>query len=475
MTRNLESEKKQLFSRAREFGQEHVFRFWDDLSAEEKERLLDQVKSIDFEQLRKLTDMALSETGEESADMNLETTDIVSLKERQEKDEEAIRIGEEALRKGHVAAFMVAGGQGSRLGFDGPKGIYPVTPVRKKPLFQVFSEKLTALQRRYDCTIPWYIMTSKVNHEDTITFFEEQNYFTLDGRQFMFFNQDMVPAIDREGKLILDAPDHIFMNPNGHGGSLKALWDSGAIDDMKSRGIQYIFYFQVDNVLTKIADPAFIGYHIMAGSEMSNKVVHKAYPEEKMGVICEINGKVGLVEYSDLSEEYMYARDEDGELKFWAGSIATHMINIDFVERENKHGFRLPFHVAEKNIPHINEKGETIKPEGKNGIKFETFVFDALLDTNKSISVEIERKKEFSPLKNKSGMDSPETVFKDQISLFADWFRKAGFEIPVNEEGVPEMTIEVSPLFAPDVERFLERKKDIPAPFDGLYLEEGVK
>lgn len=471
MTQMMEKTYEELTVKTEQYGQDHVFRFWDTLRDDQKERLIGQVKSIDFEHLEQLIQLALQPDDATKDDDQLETAEIVSLKEREQKDTKAEKVGEEALKKGEVAAFLVAGGQGSRLGFDGPKGIYPVTPVKKKSLFRVFAEKLLALQQQYGKRIPWYIMTSITNDRDTKEFFRKHTCFGLDPEQVAFFNQDMIPAIDTQGRLILDAPDHIFVNPNGHGGSLKALWDSGAIADMKANGIKYIFYFQVDNVLTRIADPAFIGYHILAGSEMSNKVVRKAYPEEKMGVICKINGRDGLVEYSDLSEEDMFATDEDGQLKFWAGSVATHVLNVDFVERENEKGFKLPYHIARKPIPYIDTDGNPVNPDEKNGIKFETFVFDALLDTRKSISVEIERRQEFSPLKNKEGVDSAETVHRDLLNYYANWFRKAGFDVPVKDGDTPAWAMEVSPLFARTLKEFLDKKADLPEPSDNLYIE----
>lgn len=190
-----------------------------------------------------------------------------------------------------------------------------------------------------------------------------------------------------------------------------------------------------------------------------------------MGVICKINGRDGLVEYSDLSEEDMFATDEDGQLKFWAGSVATHVLNVDFVERENEKGFRLPYHVARKRIPYIDTDGNPVNPDEKNGIKFETFVFDALLDTRKSISVEIERRQEFSPLKNKEGVDSAETVHRDLLNYYANWFRKAGFDVPVKDGDTPAWAMEVSPLFARTLKEFLDKKADLPEPSDNLYIE----
>ncbi len=455
-----------------ERGQQHILQFWEKLNSEQKEILLAQIRNLDFDLIDRLIELSRSADQQNRKDVTLEPVPIMTLEEREAKDHEVTPLGEDALRKGKVAAFLVAGGQGSRLGFEGPKGAYEITPVKNKPLFQLHAEKLRAMQKRYDITIPWYIMTSKTNHEETIRFFKENDHFGYDRNALMFFSQDMIPAIDFEGSFFLEKPYKIFESPNGHGGSIKALWDSGAIDDMKERGIEYIFYFQVDNVLTKICDPVYLGYHIVHHSEMSNKVLRKAYPEEKMGVICKINGKIGVREYSDLSEEEMYAKNEDGSLKFWAGSIAIHIINVNFIERENEGGFQLPYHIAKKKIKHINEKGEEITPEKENGIKFETFVFDALPDAQKTFSLEVKRSEEFSALKNKKGADSPKTTREDLLKTYARWLAAAGIQIPLNDEGVPEINLEISPVFALDEHDIIAKRQQLPEKFeDGTYLK----
>ncbi len=454
-----------------ENDQAHIFRFWDELNESGRSNLLNQIKRIDFELLNQLIEFALKEEKDTQEDLKLEPGDAITLKQREDSDKEAIPVGEDALHSHQVAAFLVAGGQGSRLGFDGPKGVFKVTPVKKKPLFQLHAEKLLRICEKYETVVPWYIMTSETNHEDTIRFFEDNDFFGYEKANVMFFKQDMIPAVDHSGKLILSERDRIFMSPNGHGGSIKALWESGAIKDMQERGIKYIFYFQVDNVLTKICDPAFLGYHIADESEMSNKVVRKQDPKEKVGVICKINGKTGVVEYSDLSEEDMYATDENGQLKYWAGSIATHVINVDFIKKENRDGFKLPYHKAEKNIPYIDENGKEITPEGKNGVKFETFVFDALLHTDKITTVEVDGGREFSALKNAEGSESPETVEKDLLRNYASWLKAAGTDVETDDAGLPKIKIEISPLFAINEADVRQKKQQIPPLHDGIYIK----
>lgn len=462
---------QEIIGKVYRYNQEHIFRFWYELSQSEKVELLEQISTIDFELMAKLSRQAIDESTQAAKDINLDVANIISFDERKRGDSKALEVGEDLLKQGKVAAFLVAGGQGTRLGFEGPKGMYPTTPVKKKSLFQLHAEKLTATSKEYKAKIPWFIMTSETNHNQTVEFFRQNKYFGYEKEDITFFIQEMIPAIDNNGKLFLDAKNHIFTNPNGHGGSISALWNSGAIEKMQSRGIEYIFYFQVDNVLVKICDPVYLGYHVLHQSQMSNKVLRKTYPEEKLGVICKINGKTGLIEYSDLSETDMYATNADGSLKYWAGSIAIHFFNVDFIVEENKGGFHLPYHIARKAIPYLDDKGDLIKPEKPNGIKLESFVFDALLDTQKSISLEVERTEEFSPIKNKTGVDSAETAHRDLCNLYGRWLESADEEVPRDRDGNVSIDIEISSLIALNENEFKKKYSGTPKVKPGLYLE----
>jgi UDP-N-acetylglucosamine/UDP-N-acetylgalactosamine diphosphorylase len=329
------------------------------------------------------------------------------------------------------------------------------------------AEKIRAISLDYEVAIPWYIMTSTSNHKDTVDFFKANDFFGLNENDVMFFSQDMLPAIDKNGKLMLEEKDRIFMSPNGHGGSIKALWDSDAYSDLVKRNIDYLFYFQVDNVLVNICDPVFLGYHHTNNAEMSSKVLRKSFPEEKIGVICKIEGKTSVVEYSDLSDDDMYAEDKNGELKYWAGSIAIHVINTKFIEKENKVGFKLPYHIAEKNIPFVDKNGHKTTPTDKNGYKFETFVFDALAHCEKTTTIEVDRAIEFSALKNKEGVDSEQTANQDMNNLYMNWLKKAGMEIPEDVD----VQIEISPLFAHSEKKLIEKKSELPLFSKNMYIE----
>ncbi len=460
------SEQQKIIKKVYNHGHEQIFRFWNELDVSLRERLLQQIDTVDFELLERLFKSSQEqEHGEDT--INLQPAEIITLLDREKNDKDVLPLGEKALRNGEVAAFLVAGGQGSRLGFDGPKGIYPVTPVKQKSLFQNQTEKLLAMAEKYGKIIPWYIMTSQTNHQQTKEYFEQENYFGYKADKVKFFMQDMLPAVDFNGKLILDKKSHFFESPNGHGGSIKALWDSGSIKEMEKNGIKYIFYFQVDNVLVNICDPYYLGYHIAGNAQVSNKVVHKVNAEEKMGVICKMNDKTGVLEYSDLDEKDMYALDEKNDLKYWGGNTAVHVFSVDFIRKENESGFRLPYHIANKSIPYLNDDGKIVKPDEKNGMKFETFVFDAMADAQKVTTIEIKREEEFSALKNKEGSDSPETVLRDQLKLFASWLQNAGIEVPLE----PLVKLEISPLFALHAGDVQKKKDKIPAPFNGMYVE----
>ena len=458
--------QQQIIDTVKQAGQGHVLAYWDQLGEKEREELLRQLAGIDFDLLTELKRRFIATPGPSHATGKLEPAEFIPLPETSEEKQacqRARQIGESALREGRVAAFLVAGGQGSRLGFDGPKGKFAISPLRGKTLFQLHAEKILALGRKYGTTIPWYIMTSKTNHEETIGFFKANNFFGLGRDDVSFFEQEMIPALGTDGQLLLESTHKVFMNPNGHGGSLSALQRSGALDDMRQRGIDLIYYFQVDNVLINICDPVFLGYHLQKEAEMSAKIVAKTDPEEKVGVLARIDARLGVVEYSDLPDTEKRATNSDGTLKFRAGSIAIHVFSRDFVERETAGGLRLPWHVAYKKISCLNSAGDRVEPEKPNGFKFETFVFDALGDARKAMFLEVRRQDEFSPVKNADGRNSPETARRDMVRQFKRWLHEAG-------AFVPKSVVEISPLFALESADLKDKLVKIPPTDWDLYL-----
>ena len=472
-----------LIENFRKAGQGHVFAFWDQLKSKEREELLAQAAEVDLEEVAQLhRTLVVEKKSAAGSFADLEPAKYEKLPEHggdAAKWQKARAAGEEALRAGRVAAFTVAGGQGTRLGYDGPKGTFGVTPVRKKPLFQVFAEKLAAAGEKYGKPLHWFIMTSHANHAATEAFFKENDFFGLEAKRVHFFRQGRMPAIDFDGKILLESKSTLALSPDGHGGSLRALERSGALALMKKEGIDALSYFQVDNPLVRAIDPAFIGFHFLSGSEMSSKMVPKAYAEEKLGHFCERDGRLLVVEYSDLPMEMQKQTLPDGSLRFNAGSIAIHIIDRDFAERmarktEDSGETGLPFHRADKKIATIDAQGNPVKPEKPNGVKFELFVFDALPFAQKPLVVETSRADDFSPVKNAEGVDSPKTSRDDQSKQAARWLTAAGVKLPMEQDGSPTFKMEVSPRFAVDEEAFVEKWKALakkPAISDGLYLE----
>ncbi|MDI6785702.1 MAG: UDPGP type 1 family protein [bacterium] len=443
-----------------EYKQEHVLKWWDQLSIEEGKEFSDQICSINIPLVGELAKKHVIDYEQIIKKKELAPPEVISIPKEEkdiEKEGEAKKFGEIALKNGEVGCFLVAGGQSTRLGLNSPKGTYPIGPITKRSLYQIHVEKIKALSEKYDIRIPLYIMTSKYTHEGTIKYFETNQFFGLPSQDIRFIQQGMVPAVDRQGNMILDKKNHIFENPNGHGGTILAIRDSNALNDMKQRGIKYLFYFQVDNALLKIADPVFIGYHFLNKSQMSAKVVAKKHPEEKIGLVGYVNGKLGVIEYSELTKEEVYAKNEDGSLKFNAGSPAIHILSVSFIENIIFKGTKLKYHKAFKKIPYISEEGEIITPSEPNGYKFETFIFDLFEEAENVVLMEVNRLEEFSPLKNREGSDSPQEVKKNLTKLYASWIKKANIEVPVDKDGEILGYIETSPLFALDQEDFIQK------------------
>jgi len=439
-------------------GQGHVLRFFDRLSEAEQRGLLAQVASIDVEGLPALIERYVRKKESFHLPASLAPApcyprDPNGPGRRWDRDEFR-EAGEALLRQGAVGVFTVAGGQGTRLGYDGPKGTFPGTPVTGKPLFGCIAEWLTAARLRFERTVPWYIMTSPLNHESTVNFFAESGFFGLDERDVMFFSQGVLPSLDLEtGRLLLSWPGEIATNPDGHGGSLRALHHSGAIEDMRQRGVRHLSYTQIDNPLCRAIDPVFIGLHAAApdsSGEMSSKMVAKTDPAEKVGVFCFAEGKTRVIEYSDLPADLAAQRDEHGRLRFNAGSIAIHMIGVEFIERLNAGGgFGLPLHRAEKKVPCVDlETGERIEPAKPNAVKLEAFVFDAIPLAESSIVYETDRVEEFAPIKNAEGNDSPATCARIQTERAARWLESRGVTVPRSPDGGPDCVLEISPITA---------------------------
>ncbi len=418
-------------------GQEHVLAYWKRLAKSERKELLAQVATIEPKSLKQCA--AALETGGDRFDSSTGLAPkVAELSGAALK--KAIAAGEKELRAGRVAALLVAGGQGSRLGYDGPKGCFSIGPITGAPLFYFHARKILARSIRYGATIPFYVMTSEANNAATQKCFEENDFFGLDPKNVFFFTQGMWPGMTKDGKIILDRPGHIFMSPDGHGGLLAALRRSGALDDMRTRGIKSVFFFQVDNPLVEIADPAFIGYHVLQKSEYSLKLCAKRDPFEKVGIPMQFGKTYRMVEYTEMTKEQCL-RKKDGRLYFLYGSPAIHVFDRAFLAREAAKA--MPLHLAFKKIPFV-EKGKVVQPKEPNGYKFEKFIFDILPKAKRAAFLAFDPKDEFSPVKNAEGSDSPATCRADLRAKWTKWLAEIGVTIP------KDLPVEIDPVYALD-------------------------
>ncbi len=423
------------------YGQEHLLAFWDKLDAAERESLVGQIEAIDFGLIWRLYESrdcqgdiaaqaARAEpppafrlgTGEsisgglsqfsfdENGTVPLRSATVIpspvldaAAGQNPFSPEQARRRAVESLRAGRFGVILVAGGQGSRLGFDRPKGMFPIGPVSKKSLFQIHAEKIVAASRRYNARIPLYVMTSPATHDKTAAYFAEHERFGLAEDDVFLFCQGTMPAVNAEtGRVLLESPGRVAASPDGHGGMLAALTRTGALNDIERRGIRHLFYFQVDNPLVDICGQEFVGYHLSADSEFSTQVVAKRDPMERVGNVVRIDGRLMVIEYSDLPDDAARRCDADGSPVFWAGNIAVHIIDTSLLRRTADTADGLPFHVARKKVACLDPSGRLIEPARPNAIKFERFIFDLMPHARNAIVVEVDPAKAFAPLKNDS-------------------------------------------------------------------------
>lgn len=455
MTRSVRERLSSLKAKLEQHGQSHLLAHWDSLDEDRRTALLADIEQINFAALDGLIRSHVQSEQPFTLPQDLRPAPFYPAKPDIElvgQYADAVKRGVSLIRQNKVAAFTVAGGQGTRLGFDGPKGAFPISPVRDKPLFQLFAEYIRGTNRRYGSDLRWFIMTSPQNDEATRSFFTENDHFGLAPDHVRFFAQGVMPAFSPEGKILLEAPHRIAFSPDGHGGSLLALKRSGALAEMTVAGIEYISYFQVDNPLVKCIDPLFIGLHDLTRSEMSSKVIPKADDLERVGNFVLGDGQTMVIEYSDLPEHLAHERDELGRRKFDAGSIAIHVLSRSFVERvsEDEANFGLPWHRAVKKVPYVDEGGERVDPDQPNAVKLEAFIFDAIPMAKNPLLLQTVRSEEFSPVKNATGVDSAETARRDMSRRVAAWLTAAGFDVPTTPEGEPDGVFEISPLLALD-------------------------
>lgn len=386
------------------YGQEHVLKYYDELGSTEKEELLAQIEDTNFEVLKNCKNLGKSEgRGKFSPLAAMQVSEI------EKRKDEFTDIGVKALKEGKVAACLLAGGMGTRLGSDNPKGMYDIGLTKPVFIFQrIIENLLDTVKQAGDSYIRLFIMTSEKNNDATISFLKEHNYFGYPEEKVTFFKQEMAPASDYEGKVYMESKSRISTSPNGNAGWYSSMLKAGLRDLIEKEGIEWIDIFAVDNVLQRIADPCFVGATLNAGVDCGAKVVRKNAPDEKVGVMCLEDGKPSIVEYYELSQEMMDAKDENGDPAYNYGVILNYLFNekalYDIAQKE------LPLHVVEKKIPYIDENADLIKPEKPNGCKFEQLVLDMIHMLNTCLPYEVVREYEFAPIKNKEGIDSVESA-----------------------------------------------------------------
>mmetsp|Transcript_6115 Transcript_6115/g.7910 ORF Transcript_6115/g.7910 Transcript_6115/m.7910 type:complete len:480 (+) Transcript_6115:27-1466(+) len=456
------SDEKSLKDRYEKAGQKHIFDHFETLKSDDRESLLKQLASIQVEHLGDLLRLAQAggDSGAEDGSNSIEPfigenvgsfTDVILNEKCNEK-------GLEAIGRGEVAALVLAGGQGTRLGFDGPKGMYDIGLPSHKSLFQLMAERISKLKKlaaskvgiqAKDCSLPFYIMTSPINHDATKQYFLDTNFFGLGEENVFLFQQGMLPCLTKEGKIIMETASTVSMAPDGNGGIYPSLLGSGALDDMeKSRGIKYLHVFSIDNALVKPADPGFLGFCIDKGADCGNKSTWKSHAHEKVGVVALRGGKPCVVEYSEITQEMAERTDAQGRLAFGAGNICNHFYTIEFLRKKVLPNMGNMYHIAQKKIPYYDAtKQATVKPDSNNGIKLETFIFD-VFSLSESFAVwEVERSQEFAPVKNAQGSssDSPDTARTLISCLCKSWLTAAGAEISSASD---EDICEISPLLS---------------------------
>lgn len=386
-------------------GQEHLLQYFDELDEAQQTGLLNQIEALDLSLLDLIKDGV-----KEVPKGKLAPLGAVTLDEIKEKKDTYKKRGLEAIRQCQVGAVLLAGGQGTRLGLDKPKGMLNVGIHKELYLFGQLVNNLMEVVKEADAWVPLFVMTSEKNNADTVAFFKEKDYFGYNKDYVFFFVQEMAPSVGYDGKILMEAKDRLSTSPNGNGGWFSSLVKAGLLDKINELGVKFLNVFAVDNVLQKMADPVFVGATLEAGAVCGSKVVAKADPNERVGVLCLEDGRPSIVEYYEMTDEIIHSRDDKGNLLYNYGVILNYLFDVktltDILNRS------MPTHVVEKKIPYINEKAELVKPQEPNGYKFETLVLDMIHMMDNCLSFEVEREHEFAPIKNATGVDSLESARK---------------------------------------------------------------
>ena len=456
----------------KEHGQEHVLQHVPTLSNEEKTALYEQLSSMELDKIPPIPELIATLKKEEEESANQKITplvDRVAYSNDAATVEKVQPLGLEAIAQGKIAALVLAGGQGTRLGFDHPKGMYNIGLPSGRTLFQMIVERLLRVKElaHAEKNVPLYVMTSPINHDETVAFFESNQCFGMDRADIIFFQQGVLPCFDNHHKIILEGPGKVAVAPDGNGGIYPSLDKSGSLADMEKRGIEYLHVFAIDNSLVKPADPVFVGYCLSQSADCGNKVCWKTNAHEKVGVVAARDGKPCVIEYSEITKEMAEQTDESGRLVFGAGNIANHFYTIDFIKNTILPKFGNLYHLAHKKIPYYDTATkEVVKPTANNGIKLETFIFDVFPLSERMAVWDVTREDEFAPVKNAPGSasDSPDTARVLISNLAKTWVKAAGGTLTGDTNND---TCEISPLvsFAGEGLEDLVKGKEIECPF----------
>ncbi len=434
-----------------QYAQEHLLRFDAELTPAERSELHQQLDKVDFAQLARLTSGADTGLNWTELAQRAEAPPAVRLDRQhaQCSSDEALAEGKQALRSGRVGMILVAGGQGTRLGFDQPKGMFPIGPLSQRTLFQMHCDRLLAVMKRFGTSIPMYVMTSPATDAQTRAYFQQQARCGLNADQLVIFCQGTMPAVDaKTGKALLASKHSLALSPDGHGGLIEALDKHGCLKHALQRGIDLLYYAQVDNPLAELCDAELIGYHVLSGSQLTTQVVKKRFAKEKVGNVVRIDGKVQIIEYSDLPDRAAEQCDASGQLKLWAGNIAVHVFDRKFLEAVVTSQDGLPFHRAAKPVPFVDDSGRLVEPKEANGIKFERFVFDLLPLAERAFVVEGDAAKVFAPVKNANGasLDTPAHTQAALMAMHREWLQLARVQVPAH------IRVEIHPDWALDAD-----------------------
>ena len=460
-------------AKAQESGQGHLFERWDELSQEDQRGLLRDLRSVNFQLVKRLLHQR-----RQGQDSGLELDMLAPAQVDGPADangtqlEKACPNAEAALSEGKIALFLLAGGIGLGSPTE-PTGMLPVGPISGKSLFQLHAEKIRALNRRYKTSLPLHILIHPDHLDATSDFFKAENHFGLNPSDVHFVPQPLLPLIDRRGRFLRTEPGKLALSPNGHGGVLDGYLNPEGVEELRKNGIEQLFFFQADNPMVRVGDPAFLEHHLNGDYEVSSKYIERLDNEEDLGVFCRIGETTGVIRYTALPEQERNSRGTDGRPGFAVGDMAAHIFKLDFISRIHEESLQLPFHTSEKTVSFINRQGDLERATEPNCFEFSCYLYDALWSAEKNSIVYADRNAEFSPIKNMGGESSSLSAQQDLSQLYAGWLQRCGVEF-TGKAGAVTPTVEISPLYALS-ETELKSRADLPEEITDDILLTGGK